>query len=135
MADADSNRWMAIEALAGRRRGRCGGRVMCPRISFPVARVSASCRPTMHRDTDPVAPFHRPSGTLSDRQLSRGSMADVHCTRHACSHERELLRAWLLSHADIHCERVDGLLDRLDAEEVDCIDDLELLDLECCQIK
>ena len=23
-------------------------------------------------------------------------MADVHCTRHACSHERELLRAWLL---------------------------------------
>jgi len=59
-------------------------------------------------------------------------MADVHCTRHACSHERELLRAWLLSHADIHCERVDGLLDRLDAEEVDCIDDLELLDLECC---
>ena len=59
-------------------------------------------------------------------------MADVHCKRCECSHERELLRAWLLSHADIHCERVDGLLDRLGAEEVDCIDDLELLDLECC---
>ena len=48
------------------------------------------------------------------------------------SHKRELLRAWLLSHADINCGRVDDLLDQLGEEEVDCVDDLELLDLECC---
>ena len=48
------------------------------------------------------------------------------------SQRRELLRAWLLSHADICCERVDELLDQLGEEEVDCVDDLELLDLECC---
>ena len=48
------------------------------------------------------------------------------------SQRRELLRAWLLSHADISCERVDELLDQLGEEEGDCVDDLELLDLECC---
>ena len=58
-------------------------------------------------------------------------MANIDVKWHG-SHKRELLRAWLLSHAGINGGRVDELLDQLDEEEVDCVDDLELLDLECC---